>query len=136
MENRVQYFSEFAPKIATVVLFESDSIYHDLKPHFDISGFGFMIPGKNIVIIDGEKTNNIQLLNWVEAHEVSHILLKHSSEYNADEEVEADLGAYILLEKFSYNDSCKMVKDYFQQRHGIEFPNERLDEISKKVSIT
>ena len=135
MENRIQYNSEFNSSISTYVVYETDSDYPVLKQHFDVCGFGFMVPGKSIVIIDGEKVANYDLLKWVEAHEISHYMLNHSSEYDANEEIEADLGAYILLEKYLYQNSCDMIKEYFQQRHGIDFPNDRLGEILKKFRL-
>ena len=95
------YYSEFLPKVQIVVLFEEDEQYETLLEFFDQYGYGFMVPGKNLVLIDGEQLidnygNN--LLKFIEAHEVSHIVMGHDGPRTDDEELDADLGAYILLE--------------------------------------
>lgn len=135
MENEVIYYSEFCKNVTALVVFENNSQYEVLKPLFEVNGFGFMIPGKDFIVIDGEKMTDMNLLKWVEAHEISHILLKHTNEHDADDEIQADLAAYILLNQFSYNESCEMIINYFNQRHGIELPFERLNEISKKLGL-
>jgi hypothetical protein len=135
MKKKNQYYSEFNPNITTYIFYETDSEYPVLKNHFEKQGFGFMIPGTSVIIIDGEKVKNNDLLKWVEAHEISHHMLNHSSEYDSNEEIDADLGAYVLLEKYSYSDSCELVKKFFTDRHGIEFPNNRISEITKKLGL-
>ena len=47
------YNSEFLPNIQIAIVFEENPQYKDLKPLFDEYGYGFMVPGKNLVIIDG-----------------------------------------------------------------------------------
>jgi hypothetical protein len=133
--DRIQYRSKFVDDVTTIILFKEDSEYENLKPNFEKCGFGFMIPGVNIIVIDGEKMINSDLLHWVEAHEATHLRLNHNSEYDPQDEIEADLGAYILLGMLSYYESCKMVRVFFKERHGIDFPHDRLIEISKKMGL-
>jgi hypothetical protein len=135
-ETRIQYNSKFIDDVITIILFKEDSDYEKINPEFKKCGFGFMIPGLNYIIIDGEKMVNTDLLNWVEAHEASHLLLKHQSEYDPNEEIEADLGAYVLLSNFSYLKSCELVRTHFKERHGIEFPINKLLEIGKKLGFS
>ena len=128
------YYSEFLPKVQIVVLFEEDEQYETLLEFFDQYGYGFMVPGKNLVIIDGEQLiddygNN--LLKFIEAHEVSHIVMGHDGPRTDDEELDADLGAYILLEKSGRIDDIKILLREFKNRHGIKFSEDLLDRVKK-----
>ena len=128
------YHSEFLPKVQIVVLFEEDEQYETLLEFFDQYGYGFMVPGKNLVIIDGEQLiddygNN--LLKFIEAHEVSHIVMGHDGPRTDDEELDADLGAYILLEKSGRIDDIKILLREFKNRHGIKFSEDLLDRVKK-----
>ena len=136
MDNtRIQYFSKFVPNVVTTIIFKGDPEYDFVEKHFMVRGFGFMIPGENHIIIDGEKLMNQGLLYWIEAHEASHYLLNHTSEYDPQDEIDADLGAYLLLKHFSYYRACDLVVEYFYQRHNIEFPKTRLNEIANKIGF-
>ena len=128
------YYSEFLPKVQIVVVFEEDEQYETLLEFFDQYGYGFMVPGKNLVIIDGEQLiddygNN--LLKFIEAHEVSHIVMGHDGPRTDDEELDADLGAYILLEKSGRIDDIKILLREFKNRHGIKFSEDLLDRVQK-----
>ena len=128
------YFSEFLPKVQIVVVFEEDEQYETLLEFFNQYGYGFMVPGKNLVIIDGEQLiddygNN--LLKFIEAHEVSHIVMGHDGPRTDDEELDADLGAYILLEKSGRIDDIKILLREFKNRHGIKFSEDLLDRVKK-----
>lgn len=131
------YYSEFLPKVQIVVVFEEDEQYETLLEFFDQYGYGFMVPGKNLVIIDGEQLiddygNN--LLKFIEAHEVSHIVMGHDGPRTDDEELDADLGAYILLEKSGRIDDIKILLREFKNRHGIKFSEDLLDRVKKYFS--
>lgn len=128
------YYSQFLPKVQIVVVFEEDEQYETLLEFFDQYGYGFMVPGKNLVIIDGEQLiddygNN--LLKFIEAHEVSHIVMGHDGPRTDDEELDADLGAYILLEKSGRIDDIKILLREFKNRHGIKFSEDLLDRVKK-----
>ena len=131
------YYSEFLPKVQIVVVFEEDEQYETLLEFFDQYGYGFMVPGKNLVLIDGEQLiddygNN--LLKFIEAHEVSHIVMGHDGPRTDDEELDADLGAYILLEKSGRIDDIKILLREFKNRHGIKFSEDLLDRVKKYFS--
>ena len=128
------YYSQFLPKVQIVVVFEEDKQYETLLEFFDQYGYGFMVPGKNLVLIDGEQLiddygNN--LLKFIEAHEVSHIVMGHDGPRTDDEELDADLGAYILLEKSGRIDDIKILLREFKNRHGIKFSEDLLDRVKK-----
>jgi Zn-dependent peptidase ImmA (M78 family) len=128
------YNSEFLPEVQIAVIFEDNPQYSDLKPLFDDYGYGFMVPGNNLVIVDGEQLiHNLgtEALKFIEAHEISHIILGHDGPRNDDEELDADLGAYILLSKSGKTDSIKTLLKQFKNRHGIKFNKSLLDRVEK-----
>lgn len=128
------YNSEFLPNIQIAIVFEENPQYKDLKPLFDEYGYGFMVPGKNLVIIDGEQfidNFNADVLKFVEAHEISHIIMGHDGPRSDDDEMDADLGAYILLKKSGKTDSIKTLLKQFRNRHGVRFNEDLLDRVKK-----
>ena len=133
-EGPVIYNSEFLPNVEIAVLFEGNFQYEDMKPFFDEFGYGFMVPGDNLVVIDGEQlldSRGNNLLKFIEAHEVSHIVMGHDGPRSDDEELDADLGAYILLEKYGYIDDIKVLLREFKNRHGIKFDPSLLERVKK-----
>jgi Zn-dependent peptidase ImmA (M78 family) len=127
MENQTQieYRSEFLNDVSVVVVFNDDQLYSQVKGFFKEYGFGFMVPGQNLMIIDGEilvgEPNAKDILKFIEAHEVAHILLKHDGPRNEKDEIDADMMALNLLVKKGYDKSIKILLDKFQERHGVEF---------------
>jgi len=124
--------SEFIPEVQIAVVLDEHPQYAELKPLFDEFGYGFMVPGKNLIIIDGEQfidNFSSDVLKFIEAHEVSHIILGHDGPRNNDEEMDADLGAYILLQKVDRQDSIKTLLRHFKERHGVKFDEKLLDRV-------
>ena len=133
-EGPVIYNSEFLPNVEIAVLFEGNFQYEDMKPFFDEFGYGFMVPGDNLVVIDGEQlldSRGNNLLKFIEAHEVSHIVMGHDGPRSDDEELDADLGAYILLEKYGYIDDIKVLLSEFKHRHGVRLDTSLLERVKK-----
>lgn len=131
-ESEVMYNSEFLPSVQIFVVFENNSQYDTLKEYFDEYGYGFMVPGNNMVIIDGEQLVNglgPEALKFIEAHEISHVIMGHDGPRNEDEELDADLGAYILLSKSGNTDSIKTLLKQFRHRHGVKFDEKLLDRV-------
>jgi hypothetical protein len=131
------YYSEFLPDVSIAVVFEENPQYEDLIPFFEDYGYGFMVPGKNLVIIDGEQLINgkgSEVLKFIEAHEISHVIMGHDGPRNEDDEIDADLGAYILLKKSGYLDSVKTLLRQFRNRHGINFNEKLLERVKKYFS--
>ena len=99
MINRCQleYVSEFLEGVTVVIVFEDDPLYGQVKEYFNEFGFGVMVPGSNLIIIDGEvligQPNSKDILKFIEAHEVAHVLFGHDGPRNEQDEIEADLGA-------------------------------------------
>jgi hypothetical protein len=137
MSEALVYDSEFLPGVQIAVVTDEDTQYKQLKPFFDEFGYGFMVPGKNLVIIDGEQfINNFgaDVLKFIEAHEVSHVIMGHNGPRSEDEEIDADLGAYILLKQAGRNDSIKVLLKQFKNRHGIKFNENLLERVKKYFS--
>jgi hypothetical protein len=133
-EGPVIYDSEFLPNVEIAVLFEGNFQYEEMKPFFEEFGYGFMVPGNNLVVIDGEQlldSRGNNLLKFIEAHEVSHIVMGHDGPRSDDEELDADLGAYILLEKYGYIDDIKVLLREFKNRHGVRFDTSLLERVKK-----
>ena len=133
-EGPVIYDSEFLPNVEIAVLFEGNFQYEEMKPFFEELGYGFMVPGNNLVVIDGEQlldSRGNNLLKFIEAHEVSHIVMGHDGPRSDDEELDADLGAYILLEKYGYLDDIKVLLREFKNRHGVRFDTSLLERVKK-----
>jgi hypothetical protein len=93
-----------------------------------------MVPGKNLIVIDGEQVENFDVLKFIEAHEVSHIIMGHDGPRNEDDEIDADLGAYILLKQSDKNESLKQLLKYFKTRHGIKFNENLLERVKNYFS--
>ena len=127
MENQTQieYNSEFLTDVIVVVVFNDDPLYSQVKPFFEEYGFGFMVPGKNFMIIDGEilvdEPDAKDILKFIEAHEVAHVMLGHDGPRNPKDEIEADLIALDLLNKKGYDKSISILLDKFEERHGLKF---------------
>jgi hypothetical protein len=99
---------------------------------FDEYGYGFMVPGQNLIIIDGEQfvdDFNPDVLKFIEAHEIAHFILDHNGLRNDDDEMDADLGAYILLKKIDAIDSIKLLVKHFKNRHGVSFDEKLLERV-------
>ena len=134
MTQPISYNSEFLPEITIAVVFSDNPQYENLEPMFNEYGYGFMVPNKNLVIIDGEQIINnfdADVLKFIEAHEIAHIILNHDGPRNEEEELDADLGAYILLKQKDKLGSIKSLIEQFKQRHGIKFDEKLLERVKK-----
>jgi Zn-dependent peptidase ImmA (M78 family) len=135
MSDHISYNSEFLPSITIFVVFSDDPQYEQLKPLFEEYGYGFMVPNKNMILIDGEilleNGNTEDLLKFIEAHEIAHVILNHDGPRDEDEELDADLGAYLLLSRNNNIKAIKPLLKHFKERHGIKFDEKLLDRVKK-----
>jgi hypothetical protein len=131
-ETQIEYRSEFLNDVTVVVVFNDDPLYSQVKGFFEQYGFGFMVPGQNLMIIDGEilvgQPDAKDILKFIEAHEIAHIILGHNSPRNEKDEIDADLKALDLLIEKGYDKSIKLLLDHFEERHGVEFSDVNLTE--------
>ena len=139
METQLEYRSEFLNDVTVGVVFNDDPLYSQVKGFFDQYGFGFMVPGQNLMIIDGEilmgEPDGKDILKFIEAHEVTHVILGHDGPRNEKDELEADLGAYLLLQDKGYDKPIKILLNHFKERHGVEFNDNILDDIRDRLLV-
>jgi hypothetical protein len=137
METQIEYRSEFLNDVTVVVVFNDDPLYPQVKGFFEQYGFGFMVPGQNLMIIDGEilvgEPDSKDILKFIEAHEVTHVLLGHDGPRNEKDELDADLGAYLLLQDKGYVKPIELLLTHFKERHGVEFDKNMLDDIENRI---
>jgi hypothetical protein len=138
MKDIINYKSKFEPSVTVFLLFKENEMYDEIKPLFDIYGYGFASASDNLVFLDGEVVTSDEqvdedVLRFIEAHEVSHILLGHTTERNDDDEMDADLGAYVLLKKFNFPESIEILEDNFESRHGVKFKKSLTQRVSDKI---
>lgn len=137
MSDPLVYDSEFLPSVQIAVVTDDNPQYEQIKPFFEEYGYGFMVPGKNLVIIDGEQfidNFGADVLKFIEAHEIAHVIIGHDGPRSEDDEIDADLGAYILLKQAERNDSLKVLLKQFKNRHGIRFDENLLERVKKYFS--
>jgi hypothetical protein len=125
MSGSYTYKSQFLPHVTIMIVTDEYPGYEDLRPIFDKLGYGFMVPNKDTIVIDGEilvsEGPDDSLFKFIEAHEVAHILLGHDGPRNERDEIDADMMALNLLVAKGYDKSIKILLDKFQERHGVEF---------------
>jgi len=137
LSEPLSYNSEFLPEITVAVVFGDNPQYEQLLPMFNEYGYGFMVPNKNLIVIDGENildNFNVDVLKFIESHEISHVILGHDGPRSDEEELDADLGAYLLLKDKGYTNSIKSLLKNFKQRHGIKFDENLLKRVEKSFS--
>lgn len=138
MNGSHTYKSEFLPDVTIMIVTDEFPYYETLIPRFEELGYGFMVPNKNLIIVDGEQLIKMGstdgLFKFIEAHEVAHILLGHDGPRDENEELEADLGAYLILKKFGYDESIKLLLKNFKFRHGVKFNVSDLEMVKNRLS--
>lgn len=137
MSTRLTYESEFLKGVNIAVIFSEDKKYKELLPLFNKYGYGFMVPNQNLIIINGEillQNYDPSFLKFIEAHEVAHIILGHDKERNDDDEIDADLGAYILLRSSGKDDAVELLQKNYEDRHKVKFDEKRVDKLKKYFS--
>jgi len=139
-ETQLEYRSEFLNDVTVVVVFNDDPLYSQVKGFFDQYGFGFMVPGQNLMIIDGEilvgEPEAKDILKFIEAHEVTHVILGHDGPRNDKDELDADLGAYLLLKDRGHGKSIELLLSHFKERHGVDFDESMLHNLTGKIFTT
>jgi hypothetical protein len=135
-DDLIAYPSTFIPNLNINVIFKENPNYSQMKEYFDMMGYGFLVPEFKTVFLDGENfigedSFTFDDMKFIEAHEVSHLILGHNGPRSEEDEIEADLGAYILLTK--HNMSTERLKDEFEDRHGVPFSEELLDKVNDRM---
>jgi hypothetical protein len=135
-QDIVAYNSTFVPNISIKVVFKENPNYGKMKEFFNQYGYGFLVPEFKTIFLDGENFLGEDSLTWddlkfIEAHEISHLLLNHNGPRSEQDEIEADLGAYILLKK--HNLSTGRLESEFEFRHGTPFDEKLTDMVKDRL---
>jgi Zn-dependent peptidase ImmA (M78 family) len=137
MSTRLTYESEFLKGVNIAVVFSEDKKYKELLPLFNKYGYGFMVPNQNLIVINGEillQNYDPSFLKFIEAHEVAHIILGHDKDRNDDDEIDADLGAYILLRSKGKDDAVELLQKNYEDRHKTKFDEKRVEKLKNYFS--
>ena len=133
MDDIFAYKSNFIPNLNINVIFKENPNYDMMRQIFDQYGYGFLFPEMKTIIVDGEMFGDGKLsdddLKFVEAHEIAHVKFGHNGPRSEKEELEADLGAYVMLKTKGYEKAVSRLLEEFEFRHGIEFDEKLLDMI-------
>ena len=135
-QDVISYQSIFLNDVNISIIFKENENYDMMTRLFDKYGFGFYYPKTKTIMIDGELFVDTDLtfddLRFVEAHEISHLILGHTGGNRYDEdEIDADLMAYLLLKKQGL--STDRLTSTFKERHGIEFTKDLLNDFQSKL---
>lgn len=135
-DDILSYKSSFTPDLNINIIFKENSNYSVLKKMFNQYGYGFLAPEFKTVFIDGElflgdDGLTFDDIKFIEAHEVAHYILGHTGYRTNKDEIEADLGAYILLKREGI--STKRLENEFEYRHGFPFTEDLLSTIKNKI---
>jgi vacuolar-type H+-ATPase subunit B/Vma2 len=96
-----------------------------------------MVPNQNLIVINGEillQNYDPSFLKFIEAHEVAHIILGHDKDRNDDDEIDADLGAYILLRSKGKDDAVELLQKNYEDRHKTKFDEKRVEKLKNYFS--
>lgn len=110
--------SEFMNGVMVAVVEEGDYQYQQLSPFFTDYGYGFVAPDHKLIFIDGENPKDVQKI--VEAHEVGHIAMGHTTK-GPNDEAEADSWAILHLRKKGYSVEADLLTEQFESRHGYSY---------------
>jgi hypothetical protein len=131
---------KFISSLLVIFLEKGDEQYEKLKPAFDKHGWAFK-HGNNIFFdvttLKRKKINNVHTKLFIEAHETSHYIFKHTKT-SKQNEAEADYGAIILCKAKKFNKSYKIGLEEFEDRNNItfkKFKEQNGDKLHKKLKF-
>ena len=124
--------------IVTVVYPESD-LYADIKGMLDGIGgsIAALVVGKKMILVDGsglEKIDEDQF-KAIQAHEICHDILGHTSELSESDEIEADLSAIHLLLELEENKASESLSNRLLNQRGIKYNDHSLESILSGESL-
>lgn len=121
----ITYKSKFDNSFTVYILYPKDGErYNDLQDIIPQGDIAFTSMQHKLILIDGQQIKNLakEHIAFIELHEISHHLLKHSAIHgNKVQEKEADLASYIIAKKMGLENVCKIIEKYFKSRHNESF---------------
>ena len=117
--------SNFVSSVKIAYISEEDEKYDQLKKFFDLHGYAFITNSVIFVDVTSLKKDNFFKKNhllFIEAHEIAHLSLSHSStKRNKREEAEADYIGILLCKDKNMKAAAGIGKKYFSSLNGISF---------------
>ena len=116
-EGIVSFGSRIDSRFSVLVIYKDSVMYPLVKEAFVEldNSIGALMPGKSIIIIDGERVQEEGLtddhLLAIEAHEIAHEILGHEGERNQTHEEEADELAIQILDSFSRKEAAALLRE-------------------------
>ncbi len=116
-EDIISFDSRIDPAFNVLVIYKESLTYPLIKASLVSldNSIGALIPGQNIILIDGERVNEEGLSDdhilAIEAHEIAHAMLGHSGERNQTHEVEADELAIEILDSIGRKDASALLRE-------------------------
>lgn len=116
-EDIISFDSRIDPAFNVLVIYKESQTYPLIKASLVSldNSIGALIPGQNIILIDGERVNEEGLsddhLLAIEAHEIAHARLGHAGERNQTHEVEADELAIEILDSMNKKEASDLLRE-------------------------
>jgi len=116
-EDIISFDSRIDPAFNVLVIYKESQTYPLIKASLVSldNSIGALIPGQNIILIDGERVNEEGLsddhLLAIEAHEIAHAMLGHAGERNQTHELEADELAIEILDSMNKKEASDLLRE-------------------------
>jgi hypothetical protein len=124
--------------VVTVIYPESD-YYSVIKSMLDQIGgsIAALIVGEKMILVDGQELEKIDIDQFkaVQAHEICHSILHHTSELSEEEEVEADLSAIHLLLELNEIKASESLSERLLRQRGIEYSSNSIGSLLSERSL-
>lgn len=124
--------------IVTVIYPESD-YYQGIKSMLDQIGgsIAALVVGEKMILVDGEELEKIDQDQFkaVQAHEICHGILGHTSGLSETEEVEADLSAIHLLIELNEIKASESLSERLLMQRGIRYSDNSLESQLSEQSL-
>lgn len=141
MENTdiISFRSVIDDSFIVTVVYPESALYADIKGMLDGIGgsIAALVVGKKMILVDGsglEKIDEDQF-KAIQAHEICHDILGHTSELSESDEIEADLSAIHLLLELEESKASESLSDRLLNQRGIKYNDHSLESILSRESL-
>ena len=116
-EDLISFDSRIDPEFKVIVIYKESQTYPLIKESLVAldNSIGALMPGQNIILIDGERVNTEGLTDnhilAIEAHEIAHAMLGHEGERNQTHEREADELAIEILDSMDRKEAATLLRE-------------------------
>jgi hypothetical protein len=116
-EDIISFDSRIDPSFKVFVIYKESQSYPLVKTSLVSldNSIGALLPGHNIILIDGERVNEEGLSDdhilAIEAHEIAHSILGHEGERSQTHETEADKLAIEILDSTGKKEASDLLRE-------------------------